>query len=289
MKKLISLVLVGLILVSLVSCGPSEAEIQEELDRRNNIMKNYNTSSQQGTGESSEVDNETIETVPEVTYDEIQTGEYNGQTVSIRCAVSDVDFYSNSITDSKYISFDCWIFNQDGYVFDPTWLIWQDDLEEAESFSKLEDTKEGDLYIFTVDVNDDSSFGSASISSFQKLEETVDIALLEQQYKDTCISYSCEELLRNPENYQGKNVNFNGEVFQIVVSDGDTIEFLLDTGEDNGIVYAQYIFSDGESRILEGDQVMIYGPFYSLETYTSIIGTQRTVPKLYAYFLENNN
>lgn len=236
----------------------------------------------EGTSHSSESSSSEIaESLPEVTYSEIQTGKYGGQTVTATCAVSDVDF--DSVLNS--VSFDCWILDQASYVFDPLWSV---DLDEEE-LSVLKDAKEGEVYKFTVELYDDSSFGGSSLKKAEKLEETVDISGLEQQYKDACASYSCEDLLRNPDEFEGEKVKFSGEVFQIISDDSSTIEFLLDTGEENGIVYAQYLFSDGESRILEGDKLTIYAPFYMLESYTSILGTQRTVPKLYAYFIDNEN
>ena len=77
-----------------------------------------------------------------------------------------------------------------------------------------------------------------------------------------------------------------GDVFQLISDDGSDIEFLLDTGEENGIVYIKYNREKDEPRILAHDTVKVYGEFGGLTRYNTIFGNEKIVPKLDADFLD---
>lgn len=215
----------------------------------------------------------------QVTYDDILSGNYNGEMVYIDCAISGVE---PGVTD--YISFNAWVGNGKQYVYDGHWIVF--DLNKADTLSDLKDAKSGDIYRLCVKVNADTSFGGTGVLSAEKLNITVDIPQLEQEYKDTCTTYTCEELLRDPENFKGEKIKISGDVFQIISDDGSNVEILLDTGEKNGLTYIKYNRSEDEERILEGDNIAVYGTFYKLSKYTSVLGTENTVPELYANFLD---
>ena len=52
------------------------------------------------------------------------------------------------------------------------------------------------------------------------------------------------------------------------------------------MVYVSYYKDDGADNFLEGDNITIYGTFYMTETYMTLLGGEKTVPKLVVDYLD---
>lgn len=114
----------------------------------------------------------------------------------------------------------------------------------------------------------------------------------ETEYKDECIEKSYEELARNPDNVKGTKVKVTGEVIQ-VTEYNNKIELRVNiTKEEYGYytdtIYVTYVPKAGEDKILEDDIVTIWGISEGDYSYTSIMGSKVTLPKIDAKYIEIN-
>lgn len=109
-----------------------------------------------------------------------------------------------------------------------------------------------------------------------------------EEYKSECQDISYSEIARDSNGLAGQYFTFTGKIIQVM--DGtyrmnvtvdewgiynDTILFIYDTG-------------DGD-RILEDDIVTIWGQSLGLYTYTSVLGSEITVPAIDAKYISINN
>lgn len=95
---------------------------------------------------------------------------------------------------------------------------------------------------------------------------------------ETGIAY--KDIARSPDAYKGKKVKFSGEVIQ--VSEGilyNHIRLATKNGYDD-VVYCSYDPNLLNFRILEEDQITVYGVCEGVESYTSVLGAQVTLPSV---------
>ncbi len=221
--------------------------------------------------------------IPLVTYDMIASGECANKTVYIDCAISGFD-------DGF---FKVWVKSNDGFFYNEgLWSFsYTDALTSDEKKAFLSDAAIGNMYRFALTVYHDNSFGSSNVQSIQKLDSTVDVTELTSQFKKNCTQIACKDILRNPDKYKDYYVSFSGTILQEISAKYGDPNYLLDTGEDNGIVYLSYSLNDGADKILETDKVTIYGripPKRTTETYSTLLGT-KTVPFIIVYFVDFHN
>ncbi len=140
------------------------------------------------------------------------------------------------------------------------------------------------------------SFGDKDIDdSTVQPEEAV---MSEAEYKEACGDYSYEEIFRNPDSYKGELARFTGEVIQVQEYDmfGATTNYYrvnvtkqtyeyTDQVTYTDTIYVEYHPSEGESRILEGDIISVWGELDGLESYTSVAGYEITIPRMIAEFI----
>ncbi|MGN0649932.1 MAG: hypothetical protein ACI4KM_05800, partial [Oscillospiraceae bacterium] len=60
----------------------------------------------------------------------------------------------------------------------------------------------------------------------------------------------------------------------------DYLQELLLELSDGNIIYVAYYKEDNADNIIEGDSVNVYGTFYQTKSYTTILGENKTVPRL---------
>ncbi len=105
-----------------------------------------------------------------------------------------------------------------------------------------------------------------------------------EAYKEKCEVIPYDELARYPDKYEGKDIVLYGRVLQIMEGDDNRIQMRIatkDSGSGNwydDVVFGEYVYENGEGRILEDDMISVYGPYYGLFTYTSTSGSKITVP-----------
>ncbi len=102
--------------------------------------------------------------------------------------------------------------------------------------------------------------------------------------KNNCESGLYEKISRDPAQYRDAYVKFSGEVIQVCSearsnSEYSTYRVATKNGYDDVILIA--VLNYGQSRILEGDKITIYGQFAELYTYESVMGASITIPLVY--------
>lgn len=87
-----------------------------------------------------------------------------------------------------------------------------------------------------------------------------------------------DNLARTPDDYQGKKVKFYGKVLQVMEGDGE-IQIRLAVNDDyDTVLYGAYDSSIVSSRVLEDDEITIYGTSAGLISYDSTMGGKITIP-----------
>lgn len=112
----------------------------------------------------------------------------------------------------------------------------------------------------------------------------------EANYKKQCKSISYDNLARDPDKYISQYVKFTGQVIQ-VMEDGHDVQLRVDvTKGEYGIyedtVYVEYVYSDGESKILEEDIITFYGVSAGTITYETVMGDEVTIPGVAAEYID---
>ena len=113
----------------------------------------------------------------------------------------------------------------------------------------------------------------------------------EKQYKKDCVAFAYKDIARNPNNYEGQQAKFTGQVIQVEESWGSDILRVDVTKDEYGVwndtIYVDYTpKSKNESRILENDIVTVYGKLDGIKTYTTIFGSDVSIPYLKGQYID---
>lgn len=117
-------------------------------------------------------------------------------------------------------------------------------------------------------------------TSQEKLdEEAAAKAAEEAKGYETGITY--DQLARTPDDYMGKKVKFSGKVIQVIEGDDSVqIRLAVDNNYDT-ILLGEYTTSTVSSRVLDDDQITIYGTSVGTISYQSTMGGKITIPGVY--------
>ena len=107
----------------------------------------------------------------------------------------------------------------------------------------------------------------------------------EKQGYETGITY--DQLARTPDEYMCELCKFRGEVVQ-VLEDGDTVNMRLAVNGNYDNMLLLNVSQDklSEGRILEGDYITIYGMSMGIQTYTSTMNKQVSIPWILVYEID---
>ncbi len=98
----------------------------------------------------------------------------------------------------------------------------------------------------------------------------------EKKGYNTGVTFS--QLARNPEEHISRKFTFTGTVVQLLEGDGEiTLRFAIDDDYDQ-IILVSYFPSIVNQRVLEDDELTIYGFSIGTHTYESTMGQSITVP-----------
>lgn len=117
-------------------------------------------------------------------------------------------------------------------------------------------------------------------------------AMPESDYKASCEAVSYEDIARQPDLYNGKNVVFTGKVIQVQEGSWWSSETIYRINVTQGeylwsdTVYVTYKLPEGSPRILEDDIVTFYGICTGTETYTTVLGSSVTIPSVEAQYID---
>lgn len=147
-----------------------------------------------------------------------------------------------------------------------------------------------DCIVFAVgDDADQYVKDSTDESLSQYLTVTEDVAdteddISEEDYKDLCQQLNYEDILRNPDTYDGEYCVVSGTVDQIIEGWFDTYTiYVMDTSGNKW--ECSYLYKDGESHLLEGDSVTVYGKCNGTTTANTLMGEQVTLPYVDAEYI----
>lgn len=113
----------------------------------------------------------------------------------------------------------------------------------------------------------------------------------EKSFKDSCKTYTFEQMARNPENFKGTNVKLTGEVIQAmydtnsvnlrvnITKKGSYSPYYTDT------IYVTYNTTAGEDKILKDDIISIYGTSMGDCSYKTVLGSEVTLPLISAKYI----
>lgn len=92
-----------------------------------------------------------------------------------------------------------------------------------------------------------------------------------------------EDVARNPDNYKGQKLVFSGKVLQVVEGTSETDLRVATDGKYDDVVLVGYDPSIlAGKRVLEDDNVTVYGMCVGLYSYQSTLGGKISVPGIYA-------
>lgn len=83
---------------------------------------------------------------------------------------------------------------------------------------------------------------------------------------------------RNPDDYLLTKIKFDGKVIQVVEGDKFNVYRIASKGSYDNVVYVEYTLPKGASRILEDDKVTVYGTCLGVYSYTTVMGSEITIP-----------
>lgn len=111
--------------------------------------------------------------------------------------------------------------------------------------------------------------------------------LSRNDYMGQCVTASYgltySEVARNPDYYTGNLIAVTGKVIQ-VLENGQDVQLRLQeessNWEDDFTWYVFYTLTEGEGRILEGDNMTAYGECVGTVSYEAVFGNTVTIPAI---------
>lgn len=129
----------------------------------------------------------------------------------------------------------------------------------------------------------------------KEAEEKAQKEVEEKSFKESCKTFTFEQIARNPENFKGTKVKLTGEVIQALY-DTNSVDLRVNITKKGNYspyytdtIYVTYNTTAGEDKILENDIITIYGTSMGDYTYKSTIGAIINLPLISAKYIEINN
>lgn len=108
---------------------------------------------------------------------------------------------------------------------------------------------------------------------------------IKQEFISKCERFTYKDIARNPDNFNGKHMKLDGEVIQVSEGLFNSVTLRVSSrkdelGFDEDIYLINYKYSDGESKILEEDNITIWGICSGVTSYKSVLGSTITIPSV---------
>ena len=105
------------------------------------------------------------------------------------------------------------------------------------------------------------------------------------EYISKCGVADYNDVLRYPTKYEDKYIYVNGRVIQISEGWFDSVTIRLNDSSNN-TWYIKYSYeNDNEPRIIENDNITVYGESTGTTSYTAVLGNQVTLPSIKAKYI----
>ena len=144
----------------------------------------------------------------------------------------------------------------------------------------------------TENINDNTKYFDENSNEVNTNIDTLKANIV-TDYKNSCANYNYKDVLRNPDEYQGKNAYWFGEIVQVVSKSKNYSVFRIDVTCEKYEYIEGYMCSDtvyvtyyGTDSFIEDDMVKMWGVMNGTETYTTILGASVTIPKFTAKYME---
>lgn len=122
----------------------------------------------------------------------------------------------------------------------------------------------------------------------------------ESFYKKECESIDYETLARNPDKYKGNKYVLTGKVIQVDESSySDNVDLRINITKNTNkytddvswsdTIYATVEIPKGSDRILKNDVITFWGVCDGMYTYTSVLGSSVSLPKIDIEYYEIKN
>lgn len=276
-NKLLVLLLVFIMILPSISCNNDK--INSETKNIDETDKAPANSDKKPIQEKEDAPNP-LDDYPTVTYDDISSGQYNGQKICIDAIIDKIDFSSTGT-----FSFSLWYPTQSSYIYVNHLTNSFYNIQDTSPEFVLTTAQNGDVIKFATTVNNDGSFGTSELEAAEIIGKC-DLNTIYDTYKTNCPDMDYNSIQRNPSNYENTTQKISGTILQIIDENAYSSSYLLST--ELGYVYLSWFENESirGSRFLEGDNITVYGTFSMLKTYSTPIGTQNTVPELSVHIIE---
>lgn len=94
-------------------------------------------------------------------------------------------------------------------------------------------------------------------------------------------SIAYEDIARNPDSHIGRQVTFTGRVLQVIEGSTQVNLRVATDGRYDDVVFAAYENDMLDFRVLEDDEIRLYGVYVGIHTYTSTMGAEISIPAVY--------
>ena len=161
---------------------------------------------------------------------------------------------------------------------------------------KLEDTKKEintpapveEVKTEPAAANSDEIEVEVTMDDIKDMFKSEDDKMSREDFITLCEKLDYNDILRNPDNYNSKYATIEGQVDQIIESMFDTVSIFIKDANGN-IWGCTYKYSNGESRILENDNIKIYGKCYGTQQATNLAGKQVILPYVDIKYFDMKN
>ena len=118
---------------------------------------------------------------------------------------------------------------------------------------------------------------------------TPEVTISKEDFIAECKEYTYKELARNPSQYIDEKVKLKCKVFQVSQYNNNVI-ILANIESDelfsSDTIYIEYKYGINEPKILEDDNIVVYGVYKGDYSYTTVLGSQNIVPRVQMYFVD---
>lgn len=127
-----------------------------------------------------------------------------------------------------------------------------------------------------------------SLEKSEKQAEADKILSEKNNYISKCEVKDYQDILRNPNSYKKQYITVTGKVIQISNGWFNSVTIRLNDSSDNTWYISYSYANDNETKILDGDNISVYGQSTGTTSYTTILGSQVTIPSIDAKYININ-
>lgn len=126
---------------------------------------------------------------------------------------------------------------------------------------------------FTITLEDEGNSGSKV-----KCKVTIDPQATYSKQSYPSIDY--DGAARYPDSYKGDQTSFSGKVLQVIEGYGYTAYRISSKGNYDNVVYVTLDDDEVTVPLIEDDKVTVYGAYAGNYSYTTVMGSKLTIPKV---------